>query len=268
MTGTQDRFETVYRGRQGCLHHASYMRMSKVLLAIRTVRRLGASLSGLDIFDYGFGAGTFFRHCPTDARLFGVELDPIVSQEVSNMLSRRSFRSVDLRPIDSKDWKTHSLMQRQYDFFLCSHVLEHLPDPVEFLRSVHSSLKPGAIFMVIVPINELVTNPHHLHAINRSTVSKWAADSGYEIIFYEESDPFLYWAQPLYAATSGWKHKTAQALSLVVGCLSALLGERLWFRLGPLFEALTFSKSTQAVFVLRDAPAAAARLICRPDQPN
>jgi hypothetical protein len=38
---SQEIFETVYRGRQGWLHHSSYMRMAKVMLALRALRRHG-----------------------------------------------------------------------------------------------------------------------------------------------------------------------------------------------------------------------------------
>ena len=68
----QARFETVYRGRQGALHHASYLRMSKVLFALRVLRRAGLPLDRAEVFDYGFGAGTFYRYCPTSAKLNGV----------------------------------------------------------------------------------------------------------------------------------------------------------------------------------------------------
>jgi len=75
-TETQEIFETVYRGRQTVLHDLSYMRMGKVLLALRVIDRVSLELEDSDIFDYGFGVGAFFRYCPSSARLYGVELDP------------------------------------------------------------------------------------------------------------------------------------------------------------------------------------------------
>src|SRR5438105_4257037 len=72
----QEDFLTCYRGRQTILHHIAYMRMSKVLLALHLCEGAGLSLENKSIFDYGFGAGTFFRYCPPSSRLFGVEMDP------------------------------------------------------------------------------------------------------------------------------------------------------------------------------------------------
>ncbi len=251
-------FETVYRGRQSFLHHCAYMRMGKVLLTRRILRLAGIGLTQKDVFDYGFGAGTFYRYCPADARLFGVEQDPVVCQEVTQMLARRGHRQVDLQSIDIERWKDHSLLQRSYDLFLCSHVLEHLPDPVDFLRTVRPSIKPEGAFLGLVPINERAENPHHLQKVDRSVVERWASDAGYELAYYEENDPFLYWAQPLYTVDSGWKHKLAQAMSLDLGLSATLFGERLWFAWAKVFGKLTHSKPTQAAFVLRPRTKAVA----------
>jgi 2-polyprenyl-3-methyl-5-hydroxy-6-metoxy-1,4-benzoquinol methylase len=248
---SQEVFETVYRGRQSALHHAAYMRMSKVLLALRILRRAGHSLENKSIFDYGFGAGTFFRYCPTSAHLSGVEQDPVVCQEVTEMLARRGFGNVELQPIAIERWKDHPLLQKRYDVFLCSHVLEHLPDPVDFFKTVRPCVKPDGVFLGLVPINERAENPHHVQKVDRAVVERWSADAGYEVAYYEENDPFLYWAQPLYTVTSGLKHKLAQAMSLDLGLSATLFGERLWFAWAKVFGKLTFSKPTQAAFVLR-----------------
>jgi SAM-dependent methyltransferase len=227
------------------------MRMGKVLLAQRILRLAGIRLTQKDIFDYGFGAGTFYRYCPPDARLFGVEQDPVVCQEVTEMLGWRGSRHVDLRPIEIARWKEHPLLQKSYDIFLCSHVLEHLPEPVDFLKTVRRCVKLDGVFVGLVPINERAENPHHMQKVDRAVVEGWAADAGYEVAYYEENDPFLYWAQPLYTVTSGLKHKLAQAMSLDLGLSATLFGERLWFAWGKVFGKLTLSKPTQAAFLLR-----------------
>jgi SAM-dependent methyltransferase len=225
--------------------------MSKVMLALRVLRLKGLSLQRADVFDYGFGAGTFYRYCPTSARLSGVEQDPVVCQEVAQMLAGRGHRQVDLQPIEIERWRDQPLLQKSYDVFLCSHVLEHLPDPVDFLNTVRPCVKPGGVFVGLVPVNERAENPHHLQKVDRSVVERWAFDAGYGVAYYEENDPFLYWPQPLYTVSSGWKHKLAQAMSLDLGLSATLFGERLWFAWGKVFGKLTFSKPTQAAFLLR-----------------
>lgn len=225
--------------------------MGKVLLALRVLRLGKLQLVHKDVFDYGFGAGAFFRYCPISASLSGIEQDPVVCQQVSTMLARRGFRNVNLQPIEIERWQEHPLLKREYDMFLCSHVLEHLPDPANFLKTVRSCVRSGGVFLGLVPINERAQNPHHLQKVDRAVVERWAADAGYEMAHYEENDPFLYWAQPLFTVTSGWKHKLAQAISLDLGLSATLVGERLWFAWGKVFGKLTLSKPTQAAFLLR-----------------
>jgi 2-polyprenyl-3-methyl-5-hydroxy-6-metoxy-1,4-benzoquinol methylase len=251
---TQERFETVYRGRQSWLHHAAYMRMCKVLLTCRILRLAGVHLENKSIFDYGFGAGTFFRYCPLSSHLLGVEQDPVVVNEVAEMLRTRGNREIDLQTIGLENWREHPLWQRSYDVFLCSHVLEHLQDPVEFLRLVRPTLSRTGIFIGLVPINERASNPHHLQLVNKTAIEDWVVAAGYEMVKYEENDPFLYWLQPFFTATKGWKHKLAQLISLDVGISACVFGERAWFAWGKTWTKLTFSKPTQAAFILRPKP--------------
>ena len=40
----------------------------------------------------------------------------------------------------------------QFDFFICSHVLEHVPDDHKALSELHRILKPGGTGILMVPI--------------------------------------------------------------------------------------------------------------------
>jgi len=242
-------FEECYRGRQSSLHHMAYLRMAKVLLALESLRAANIDLSSKRVFDYGFGAGTFFHYCLPSTRLFGVEIDPANVAEVRRSLATKG-READLQAISLDSWSGHPLLARQYDLFLCSHVLEHLPDPVAFLRRVRSCISPGGRFIGLVPLNERAENPHHVNAPDRAMIEEWAREAGYAMSFYEENDPYLYWFQPLFAADSGWRHKAAQAVSLGLGVAAKVLGRRAWLAFAPFFARVTFSLPTQAVFLL------------------
>ena len=144
---SQEDFKECYRGRQSALHHAAYMRMAKVLLALHLCEKAGITLHDKDIFDYGFGAGTFYRYCPRDSRLFGVEMDAENVAAVTAMLRERGFQDTDLRTIEIERWQAHPLLERTYDVILCSHVLEHLPDPAMFLKTLRECLNGDGIFL-------------------------------------------------------------------------------------------------------------------------
>ena len=243
-------FETVYRGRQSALHHLAYMRMGKVLLALRSLAGAGIDLSDKTIFDYGFGAGTFYRYCPKSARLFGVEMDEKNIFEVRAMLEGRG-QSADLQQIDIAEGNGHPLLRRSYDVFICSHVLEHLPDPVGFLKGVRACIEPHGVFLGLVPVNEWVPNTHHVHSPDRAMVEGWLDRAGYQLLSYEENDPFTYQTMPLFTADKGWKHLMGRVVSLGLGVPASLMGWRAWFSFGVPFAALTCSRSVQAVFLCR-----------------
>lgn len=247
---SQADFMTCYRGRQSVLHHVSYMRMSKVLLALRLCEMAEIRLEGKDVFDYGFGAGTFFRYCPSSSRLFGVELDPENVSAVQTMLNRRGHTNTVLRLIDIDHWSKHPLLTLQYDVILCSHVLEHLPDPVNFLKIARRCLKDAGAFVGLVPINERKVDLHHLQVVNEETIRGWARDAGFSVQTYLEADPWLYWCQPMLASNTNRMRLITQAICLGIGIPATLLGPRLWSQLSRLYAALTASRPTQAGFVL------------------
>src|SRR5262245_26799036 len=116
-----DVFSHVYRGRQSDLHHMAYLRMSKVLLALHVLELMRFDLASRSIFDYGFGAGTFFRYCPTSARLYGVETDHENVSATRGMLERRGHQNPTLATIEVDRWSVHPLLDRRYDLVLCSH---------------------------------------------------------------------------------------------------------------------------------------------------
>ena len=243
-------FEQVYRGRQSALHHLAYMRTSKVLLAIDALERAGVELSKSRVFDYGFGAGTFLRHCPRNANLFGVETDLQNVCDVEVMLRDRGFEAVDLQPIKVPEWKSHPLLREEYDVIVCSHVLEHVDKPIDLLRALGTCLAQDGSLVCLVPLNEIVINPHHVQRLDREIIQAWVREAGLVVQDYRESDEIFYPFQPSFAYDTGWRHKVAQGISLGLGLLSASLGRRLWLRVSLFLGRTLGWKPSQAVFVV------------------
>jgi 2-polyprenyl-3-methyl-5-hydroxy-6-metoxy-1,4-benzoquinol methylase len=246
--GSQELFETCYRGRQSFLHHMSYVRMSKVQAALRIMDRNAIDLRDASFFDYGFGAGTFFRFLPQTCQMAGVEQDPVIVNEVAGMLRERGCRNVDLQPIEIQRWRDHPLLQRTYDLILCSHVLEHVPEPVDFLNVLKKSLSARGRLLIVVPINEIRDNVHHVSKIDRDSIDSWTAAAGLKLVDYQESDPWGYWQQPLYANDSTNRILT-QGMGLGFGIPASLLGAATWESLGQIFAGLLNWKNTQAAFI-------------------
>ena len=247
-TPDQSGFLECYRGRQGALHHLAYMRMSKVLLTLELCRTAGVALAGREVFDYGFGAGTFFRHCPRDSRLFGVEMDAENVAAVRAMLAARG-QCADLQTIDIARWSEHPLLARKYDVILCSHVLEHLPDPAMFLKRMSACLHSGGSLLGLVPIHERVMDIHHVQRLDEAKIRAFGEAAGLRLAAYVEADPWLYWIQPLWTAERGLRHKAAQVVSFALGLVASALGPAAWGAAGRIYRPHTGSKFTQAAFV-------------------
>jgi 2-polyprenyl-3-methyl-5-hydroxy-6-metoxy-1,4-benzoquinol methylase len=251
---SQEIFDSCYRGTQTPIRHKAYMRLAKVFLALRLLRELNVSLSGKSILDYGFGAGTFFLHCPKNARLFGVEADQQNVSECQAYLKAAGYPDADLQTIDIRQIETHTVFSRKYDVILCSHVLEHISAPVPLMHLFKNSMNESSVLLVLLPINERFPDAHHEHVITSKKVKDWAAASGLQVIYEKECDPWIYSLQFFFVAESGWRHRVAQGFSVCLGLLAHFLGEKRWADLSDLLQSLPVFKPVQLGVALQISP--------------
>jgi len=253
----QDTKWRVCGNRQSWVYHLAYMRLSKALALLYALGGAGLSLADRSIFDFGFGAGTFFRYCPKQNPLFGVELNDVHVANVKESLRKNGYEHVDLRTIDQEQWRDHELLARRYDLVVASHVLEHLKDPVPLLARLVCCLTPAGFLLGAVPINESVAHREHEWAVDRTLLETWARAAHAEIIDYRELDCFTYYALPIFAKESRLGRVMAQTTSLGLGVCAALFGMRRWFALSALLGKVAGAKPGQAVFLMRPAGAGA-----------
>lgn len=250
ISDKQQVFETCYQGRNSVFHHAAYMRLCKVFFVLHTLRSIHCNVSQKSLFDYAFGAGTLFQHLPKSTKISGVELDASTVRIARETLFRKGYPNVDLDIITLKDWASHRLLKMTHDIIICSHILEHVPNPPDFLRTLLKCLAPNGIIVCLVPINELGHNPAHEHEVSKSRIELWVKQSGARLLSYNEDEPYSYYLQPIWMHKSGLIGVLGRALSLVIGTLALALGPRLWFLLSPYFQAITKAKPAQCAFVL------------------
>ena len=92
-------------------------------------------------------------------------LDIAPAAALSAMLRRRPeirYRSADLfmkqvddRGVDITDMGLYA--DASFDFFICSHILEHVPDDRRAMRELHRILRSGGAGIAMVPINLALT---------------------------------------------------------------------------------------------------------------
>ena len=94
------------------------------------------------ILDYGCGSGEYLlRMQPFGYELYGTEYDPHLLEGLSHL----GIKIEDVTTIEEERW------QGEFDHITLSHVLEHVPDPVDLLARLFSWLKPGGTLFVEVP---------------------------------------------------------------------------------------------------------------------
>ncbi|MGI8965975.1 MAG: class I SAM-dependent methyltransferase [Limisphaerales bacterium] len=229
------------------------MRLCKVFAALALLQRNQLSLSGKTFCDLGFGAGTFFRFCPLDAQLAGVEMDSVVVREVEGMLQSRGHRNLRLEtiPPSGNPFEASLFKESRFDILFCSHVLEHLADPPECLRALAKLCAEDGVILALVPINEKVPNPHHIQVVNQEVFKKWAEAASLEVIDYIELDALGYWWQPIVASNGKVARIAAQISSLGLGLFSSLIGFSAWSGLSAGLVSAGLAKPSQAVALLK-----------------
>jgi len=106
------------------------------------------------ILDVGCSTGHFIKNIETNAKkVFGYEL----SEKEVNFCKKELKLDVDSVPIHKK------FKENSFDFITMIFVLEHISDPVSFLKYLKKFLKPKGKFIILVPnINDALLNFYNI----------------------------------------------------------------------------------------------------------
>jgi SAM-dependent methyltransferase len=129
--------------------------LERHLAAYRFARPRAANRAVLDAgCGEGYGAALLAEAA---ARVVGVDRAEAIAPAASRHGSARlEFRALDLEHLDD--------LGERFDLVLSFQVIEHLPDPVGFLRALGRRARPGGELLVTTP-NRLMSvseNPYHL----------------------------------------------------------------------------------------------------------
>jgi predicted SAM-dependent methyltransferase len=97
-------------------------------------------------------------HNPLAPKSKGFDVDIVDHLSTQELIAKYSSHNVDLSRIEKVDyvWVGGSLTELigekgKYDYIIASHVIEHLPDPISFIRDCLFLLKPKGVLSLVIP---------------------------------------------------------------------------------------------------------------------
>jgi SAM-dependent methyltransferase len=149
----------------------------------------------------------------------GIDLD-------SHAISAGQQRGLPVHCRSLQDWPGQA-----YDVITLKHVVEHLPDPVSFLRACAAKLRPGGILLIAVPGHTGLLpslfprwwygwqpSQHHYH-YSRKAMTRIAAQAGLA--------PLKVWHTPMdhwITFSAGWKTAVKSILTTTTARLGQSIG--------------------------------------------
>ena len=112
----------------------------------------------LRLLDVGCGIGKLRRACPAD----GIEFTGIDVRAASLEIARRNGYA---RLLQGNLVGALPFASESFDVLVCSHVLEHLPNPEHPVSEILRVLRPGGLFLTGVPMSWWWTRWLRIHAL-------------------------------------------------------------------------------------------------------
>jgi 2-polyprenyl-3-methyl-5-hydroxy-6-metoxy-1,4-benzoquinol methylase len=157
---------------------------------LRYLRNVGKSAG--ELLEIGVGNGSFLCAAQADGfTVTGCDLSEAICRKVEQSFGIPMHRG-----------RLDTLPEHKWDVVVMNHVLEHVHDPVGFLRMAGLRLKPGGVLHIAVPNVACWEarlrgwnsyEPYHLAYFNAKTLEKVLCDAGFAIVHQHTHDSFSAW---------------------------------------------------------------------------
>ncbi len=188
---TTTQLEDVYKDYRQTKRYLKKLR-KKIFTSTFKLKRLKRhqKTSGKDFLDVGCSIGATVEAAHRlGYQSMGIDLDKPVITRAQKMFPHNEFKSIT----------TNSLvkMGRTFDFIYCAEVIEHVPDPCQFMTSLIELMNKSALLYLTTPDAghrrvpqdfvswNRVTPPEHIGYFNRKTMDMIIQKHGLKVIkFY------------------------------------------------------------------------------------
>lgn len=135
------------------------------------------------LLEVGFGAGAMLRAARDDGW-------QTVGIEQSTLAVEQALRH-GLGDVIQEDFRSAQLEERGFDVVVMSELIEHIPEPLEFLRVANRVLRPGGVLYLTTPHGHGVSGrilgagwsvcapPEHLHLFSWRSMGKALDEAGF-----------------------------------------------------------------------------------------
>jgi 2-polyprenyl-3-methyl-5-hydroxy-6-metoxy-1,4-benzoquinol methylase len=135
---------------------------------------MAAKLPGRDFLDFGSGIGS-------NAMVFALHGFRVTLADVADPLRNFAKWRCERRGISAAavDLKSETLPRQRYDVITCFDVLEHVPDPLQAVKTMRDALRPGGVLFLYAPFGFDPDRP--MHIVHADPVSAKIRSLGFSI---------------------------------------------------------------------------------------
>lgn len=168
-----------------------YWRNHALSMDIFRERFIEPASPGARYLEVGPGHGLYMAFAASQQNfisLTGWDLSATSLQDTKQALDKMVSRSVEDILLSQQDIVNATNLSPQFDYIMCSEVLEHTENPRKALENMHACMNPGGKLFLNVPVNSPA--PDHIYLwSDPDDVSELVSQTGFSLLYKEELPP-------------------------------------------------------------------------------
>lgn len=141
---------------------------------IRSYRQRNKKIKYLD---YGCGHGSLLLKMNSSMELYAADIS---SNSLRNLSGIANLLRKNINTITVEEFMANNFGHK-FDIISCSHVLEHVINDKELLKTFYMNLENGGTLLLNLPINEVWKDPKHVHNYSEVTAENMLDKAGFTV---------------------------------------------------------------------------------------